>query len=106
MRVGTGCGGRSGCCWWVWCGLSQRVIKYRFCWYFLTAYRVKLYRCTFVPRDGDGLRAGTGTDGGRAGGQREGRREAIPPPSMIYVGTIRGFGMQKFFFEFRGTGFG
>ena len=37
---------------------------------------------------------------------RGGWREAIPPPSMIYVGTIRGFGMQKFFFEFWGTGFG
>ena len=32
--------------------------------------------------------------------------ELIPPPSMVYVGTIRGFGMQKFFFEFGDTGFG
>ena len=69
-----------------WYNLSQRVIKYRFCWYFLTAYRVKLYRCGFVPRDGDGLRAGTGTDGRRAGGQREGWREAIPPYRLRGLG--------------------
>ena len=66
--------------WWRWYVLSQRVIKYRFYWYILMVVSVILYRCTFVPRDGDGLRAGTGTDGRRAGGQREGRREAIPPP--------------------------
>ena len=89
-----------------WYNLSQRVILIRFYWYILRVASVILYRCGCVPRDGDGLRAGTGTDGGRAGGQREGRREAIPPPSMIYVGTIRGFGMQKIFFEFGDTGFG
>ena len=88
-----------------WYKISQRVILIRFWWYILRVVSVILYRCTFVPRDGDGLRAGTGTDGRRAGGQREGRREAIPPPSMIYVGTIRVFGMQKFFFEFGVTWF-
>ena len=46
-------------------------------------------------RDGDGRREGRRAAGGQAGGGT--------PPSMVYVGTIRGFGMQKFFFEFRVT---
>ena len=58
-----------------WYNLTQRVLLIRFWWCFLSADRVKLYRCFCVPRDGDGLRAGTGTDGGMAGGQRE----AVPP---------------------------
>ena len=74
-----------------WCGLSQRVIKYRFCWYFLTLVRVILYRCCCVPLAGADLGAGGGGAGG--GG------EVVPvvpdgggtPPSMVYVGTIRGF---------------
>ena len=51
-----------------------------------------------VPAAGDGVTAGSWS---HAGGRRRepgGRRY---PPSMIYVGTIRVFGMQKFFFEFR-----
>lgn len=87
----------------VWCGLSQRVILIRFLWYILGAYRVKLYRCTFVPP--------TGADLGAGGGGADGGGEVVPvvpggadtPPSMVYVGTIRGFGMQKFFFEFGAT---
>ena len=102
---GAACGAWEGGGGAVWCGLTQRVILIRFWWYILRVVSVILYRCTFVPRDGDGLRAGTGTDGRRAGGQREGWREVIPPPSMIYVGTIRVFGMQKFFFEFGVTWF-
>ena len=49
-------------------------------------------------RNGDGRREGRRAAGGQAVGDT--------PPSMVYVGTIRGFGMQKFFFEFRDTGFG
>ena len=55
--------------------------------------------------NGGGDRAGCHAPGesvgGGAGGAGESLAEAIPPPSMVYVGTIKGFGMQKFFFEFR-----
>ena len=56
---------------------------------------------------------GTGTDGGQERGRTEGGQEAAgglaggdTPLSTPRVGTIRGFGMQKFFFEFGDTGFG
>ena len=92
--------------WWYWYNLSQRVILLCFYWYILRWYRLILYRCFCVPLAGADLGAGGGGAGG--GG------EVVPvvlggadtPPSMIYVGTIRGFGMQKFFFEFGVTGFG
>lgn len=35
----------------------------------------------------------------------EGMADAIPPPLTDMVGTMRGFGLQKFFFEFRVPGF-
>ena len=60
-------------------------------------YFVPLYLCTegrgrIEGRNGDGRTEGRRAAGGQAGGDT--------PPLMIYVGTIRGFGMQKFFFEF------
>ena len=64
MRVGTGCGGRSGCCGWVWCGLTQRVILIRFLWYILRVASVILYRCFCVPLTGADLGAGGGGAGG------------------------------------------
>ena len=62
------------------------------------SYFVPLYLCTegrgrIEGRNGDGRTEGRRAAGGLAGGDT--------PPSMIYVGTIRGFGIQKFFFEFR-----
>ena len=83
----------------VWYKITQRVIKYRFCWYFLTLVRVILYRCGCVPM--------TGADLGAGGGGAGGGGEVVPvvpggggtPLSTPRVGTIRGFGMQKFFFR-------
>ena len=69
----------------------------------IQTYFVPLFLCTegrgrMEGRNGDGRTEGRRAAGGLAGGDT--------PHSMIYVGTIRGFGMQKFFFEFWGTGFG
>ena len=89
-----------------WCGLSQRVIKYRFCWYFLTLVRVILYRCGCVPLAGANLGAGGGGAGGGGEVVPVVPGEGDTPLIVSMVGTIRGFGMQKFFFEFRDTGFG
>ena len=66
-------------------------------------YFVPLYLCTegwgrIEGRNGDGRTEGRRAAGGLAGGDT--------PLSTPRVGTIRGFGMQKFFFEFRDTGFG
>ena len=65
-----------------------------------------MYRCGCVPS--------TGADLGAGGGGAGGGGEVVPwsqagggtPLFVSVVGTIRGFGMQKFFFEFRDTGFG
>ena len=65
-----------------------------------------MYRCFCVPS--------TGADLGAGGGGAGGGGEVVPvvpggsdtPLFVSMVGTIRGVGMQKFFFEFRGTGFG
>ena len=92
--------------WWYWYNLSQRVILIRFWWYILRVVSVILYRCGCVPM--------TGADLGAGGGGAGGGGEVVPvvpggggtPLSTPRVGTIRGFGMQKFFFEFWGTGFG
>ena len=65
-----------------------------------------MYRCGCVPLAGADLGAGGGGAGGGGEVVPVVPGEAIPPPSMVYVGTIRGVGMQKFFFEFRDTGFG
>ena len=62
-----------------------------------------MYRCGCVPL--------TGADLGAGGGGAGGGGEVVPvvpggggtPLSTPRVGTIRGFGMQKFFFEFRVT---
>ena len=97
---GAACGAWEGGGGAVWCGLTQRVILIRFWWYILRVVSVILYRCGCVPM--------TGADLGAGGGGAGGGGEVVPgrlaggdtPPSMIYVGTIRGFGMQKFFFEF------
>ena len=69
----------------------------------IQTYFVPLFLCTddgraIEGRNGDGRREGRRAAGGQAGGGT--------PLSTPRVGTIRGFGMQKFFFEFRGTGFG
>ena len=66
-------------------------------------YFVPLYLCTegrgrIEGRNGDGRTEGRRAAGGQAGGDT--------PLSTPRVGTIRGFGMQKFFFEFWGTSFG
>ena len=63
-------------------------------------YFVPLYLCTegrgrIEGRNGDGRTEGRRAAGGLAGGGT--------PLSTPRVGTIRGFGMQKFFFEFRVT---
>ena len=68
--------------------------------------RVILYRCICVPLAGADLGAGGGGAGGGGEVVPGSQAEGDTPPSMIYVGTIRGFGMQKFFFEFGDTGFG
>ena len=65
---GAACGAWEGGGGAVWCGLSQRVILIRFYWYILRVTSVILYRCTFVPRDGDGRREGMRAAGGQAGG--------------------------------------
>ena len=69
----------------------------------IQTYFVPLFLCTegrgrIEGRNGDGRREGRRAAGGQAGGDT--------PLSTPRVGTIRGFGMQKFFFEFRDTGFG
>ena len=61
------------------------------------SYFVPLWLCTddgraIEGRNGDGRREGRRAAGGQAGGDT--------PLSTPRVGTIRGFGMQKFFFEF------
>ena len=89
-----------------WYKISQRVILIRFWWYILRVVSVILYRCGCVPM--------TGADLGAGGGGAGGGGEVVPgmlaggdtPLIVSMVGTIRGFGMQKFFFEFWGTGFG
>ena len=69
-------------------------------------------KCYFIPMhlctEGRGRIEGRNGDGRREGMRAAagGRRKAIPPLIVSMVGTIRGFGMQKFFFEFWGTGFG
>ena len=69
----------------------------------IQTYFVPLYLCTdergrIECRNGDGR-----TDGRRAAG---GQADGDTPLIVSMVGTIRVFGMQKFFFEFWGTGFG
>ena len=86
-----------------WCGLSQRVILIRFWWCFLTLDRVILYRCSCVPPAGADLGAGGGGAGGGGEVVPGSQAEGDTPLSTPRVGTIRGFGMQKFFFEFRAT---
>ena len=61
-------------------------------------YFVPLYLCTeergrMEGRNGDGRREGRRAAGGLS--------EGDTPLSTLRVGTISGFGMQKFFFEFR-----
>ena len=65
-------------------------------------YFVPLYLCTegrgrIEGRNGDGRTEGRRAAGGQAGGDT--------PLSTPRVGTIRVFGMQKFFFEFGVTWF-
>ena len=66
----------------------------------IQTYFVPLFLCTegrgrIEGRNGDGRREGRRAAGGQA--------EGGTPLSTPRVGTIRGFGMQKFFFEFRVT---
>ena len=59
-----------------------------------------MYRCGCVLPAGADLVSGGGGAGGGGYVVPVVPGGADTPPSMIYVGTIRGFGMQKFFFEF------
>ena len=88
--------------WWRWYVLSQRVILLWFWGCILTADRVILYRCIFVPMEGGRWRAGTGTDGGRAGGRREagGRRY---PPHRFYGWDDKGGWNAEIFFRVWGA---
>ena len=69
-----------------WYNLSQRVIKYRFCWYFLTLDRVILYRCGCVPLAGADLGAGGGGAGGGGEVVPVVPGEAIPPYRLRWLG--------------------
>ena len=63
--------------------------------------RVILYRCGCVPLAGADLGAGGGGAGGGGEVVPGSQAEGDTPPLVSMVVTIRRFGMQKFFFEFR-----
>ena len=92
--------------WWYWladwCGKSQRLTLYCFRWCFFMSLQTFfapmrfLHRCRRCP----GCWRRGGWRGDRRGDKRGGW-QGDTPPLMVYVGTIEGFSLQKFFFGFR-----
>ena len=97
LAAGRGDGG-GGC----WCGISQRLTLYCFRWCFFMSLQTFfapmrfLHRCRRCP----GCWRRGGWRGDRRGDKRGGW-QGDTPPLMVYVGTIEGFSLQKFFFGFR-----
>ena len=60
--------------------------------------RLSLHHVGLIPTEG----SGTGTDGGQAGRAGGEGWQGDTPLFTPMAGTIRRFGLQKFFFEFRG----